>query len=143
MTTNTMVVRTMACVVLAVTLLTAAGLAYGRHHDAPAAADDPPDRASGPPTAAQGAIVFARVGCNVCHTIDGTPRVGPSLAHRWGTPVALVDGSSITFDEHYVRESILAPRAKSQPGYPPAMPEYEGIVREREITALSLYVRSL
>lgn len=144
MTANTMVVRNMVGVVTAIALVTMLGLAYGRRGPAPAEYVPPePVDTSRPPTPEEGASVFERLGCNVCHTTDGRSRVGPSFAQRWGTPVSLSDGSRVTFDEVYVRESILAPQAKAQPGYPPSMPLYDAVLKQRDVEALIAYLRTL
>ena len=43
----------------------------------------------------------------------------------------------------YVRESLATPQAKAQAGYPPSMPSFDGLIREREIAALVSYLRQL
>ncbi|MEM9491749.1 MAG: cytochrome c oxidase subunit II, partial [Myxococcota bacterium] len=46
--------------------------------------------------------------CIACHTLDGSIKVGPSFANlKFGTQNAMADGSSVTVDENYIRESIL------------------------------------
>jgi cytochrome c oxidase subunit 2 len=91
----------------------------------------------------EGAQLFDSKGCSACHTINGNPRVGPTFFHDYGSRIALADGTTITMDDAYIRESILAPQAKARPGYPPAMPSYTGQITDREITALTAYLRSL
>ncbi len=78
-----------------------------------------------------------------CHTIDGSARIGPTLLHDYGTTIALADNTTVTMDAAYIRESILHPQARARPGYPPAMPTYDGIVTEREIASLIAYLESL
>jgi cytochrome c oxidase subunit 2 len=104
---------------------------------------DPPVADAAVPLAVQGAEVFKAKGCIACHTVDGTPRVGPSLFHDYGTEVALADGTAVTMDAAYIRESILAPQAKARPGYPPAMPTFEHLISDHEIAAVTAYIRSL
>ena len=55
----------------------------------------------------------------------------------------MVDGSSITVDENYLRESILEPQAKVRVGYKPVMPTYQGQLKDEEIAALIAYIKSL
>jgi cytochrome c oxidase subunit 2 len=90
-----------------------------------------------------GRLLYEKKGCNACHTIDGTPRVGPSWKGTFGTPVPLTDGSSVPMDETYIRESVLYPQAKSRPGFPPSMPSFEGQLKDREIEGLIAFIKSL
>ena len=90
-----------------------------------------------------GKELYAQKGCIACHTVDGTPRVGPSFLHDFGTTIALADGSTVAMNEAYIRESVLEPQAKARPGYPPSMPSFRGLLKDREIDALAAYIRSL
>jgi cytochrome c oxidase subunit 2 len=90
-----------------------------------------------------GKLLYEKKGCNACHTVDGTPRVGPTFQHDFGTTVPLNDGSSVKMDENYIRESVLYPQAKARPGYPPSMPSFEGQLKEREIEGLIAFIKSL
>lgn len=90
-----------------------------------------------------GKSLYEKKGCNACHTVDGTPRVGPSFFHDFGTQVPLSDGSKVPMDENYIRESLMAPQAKARPGYPPSMPSFEGQLKEKEINGLIEYIKSL
>jgi cytochrome c oxidase subunit 2 len=91
-----------------------------------------------------GKKLFEKKGCNACHTVDGTPRVGPTWkSPDWGKEVQMSDGKMVVMDENYVRESIMAPTAKSRPGYPPSMPSFEGQLKPKEIDGLIAYIKSL
>ena len=90
-----------------------------------------------------GAHLYESKGCVACHTIDGSPRVGPSFKGSWGTQVTLGDGVTLIFDEAYVRESLTYPQAKARPGYPPSMPSYDGLLTPKEADALIAFMRSL
>ena len=52
----------------------------------------------------------------ICSTAQGRC---PNLRGVFGNPVKLADGTQITADEAYVRESILNPRAKTVAGFEP------------------------
>ena len=95
------------------------------------------------PPAELGAKLYEKKGCNACHTVDGTPRVGPSFFHDFGTTVGLSDGSKVQMDENYIRESLMSPQAKARPGFPPSMPSFEGQLKEVEILGLIAYIKSL
>ena len=92
---------------------------------------------------ALGRALYERKGCNACHTIDGSARVGPSWKAIWDSDVKLSDGTTRRVDEAYVRESILHPQAFARSGYPPVMPTFEGQLKERELAALVGYIESL
>jgi cytochrome c oxidase subunit 2 len=55
----------------------------------------------------------------------------------------LKDGSKLTADENYIRESILHPEAKVVAGYQPIMPTYQTLLKDAEVDALVAYVKSL
>jgi cytochrome c oxidase subunit 2 len=64
-------------------------------------------------------------GCIGCHSLDGSPKIGPTLKGIWGRNVTvLTNGAerSITVDEAYLRRSILKPNADVVKGFPPVMP---------------------
>ena len=91
-----------------------------------------------------GEIVFESKGCIACHSLDGSARVGPTMLHAYGVTITLESGETIVIDEVYLRESIDFPRAKSRPGYPPAMPaEYRTLLDKREKEGLVAYIKSL
>ncbi len=92
---------------------------------------------------ALGKRLYEKKGCVSCHTIDGSPRVGPSWAGIWGTQVTLADGSTATVDADYVKRSIVTPQAFQRPGFPPSMPSFEGQVTASELDALVAFIASL
>jgi cytochrome c oxidase subunit 2 len=56
--------------------------------------------------------------CLGCHTIDGTPGVGPTWLGLYGRQETLEDGTTITVDDAYIRHSILNPNAQIVAGFP-------------------------
>jgi cytochrome c oxidase subunit II len=97
--------------------------------------------AAGPVT--DGPTLFATKGCAVCHSIDGSTLVGPTLKGKFGTQEKLADGSSVTVDENYLRESIVAPAAKVVAGFSPVMPPYAGQLTDEQIDGLIAYIKTL
>jgi cytochrome c oxidase subunit 2 len=95
------------------------------------------------PLEAVGARTFVKKGCEACHTLDDTPKVGPSLRAAFGRKVKLVNGDEVVFDEAYFRESLVSPNAKVVAGFPPSQPSYEGQLNEREVAGLIAYLRSV
>ena len=94
------------------------------------------------PLSVRGERLFNEFACNTCHVADGTGRA-PSLVNKFGTQETLADGSRVTIDEGYVRESILNPQSKIVNGYQPLMPTFQGLVNEESVMALVEYVKSL
>ena len=93
-----------------------------------------------------GAKLYEKKGCIGCHTVDGSPKVGPTWKADFGSKATLDDGSSITVDENYIRESILNPSAKARSDFASkkgTMPSFEGQLKENEIQALIAYIKSL
>jgi mono/diheme cytochrome c family protein len=103
----------------------------------------PPGARPDPATAEQGRKVFEHKGCIGCHSTDGTPKVGPSLAHYFGSTLKLDDGTTAVADEARFRARLLHPRHGGQAGYNYVGPSYEGQIKAREIDALIAYVRTL
>jgi cytochrome c oxidase subunit 2 len=90
-----------------------------------------------------GELLYNRQGCKACHSLDGTPLVGPSLQNVYGYDFKTVDGTSILADDDYIRESILDPNASVIEGYQPVMTPYAGILDDREIGAIIEFLKSI
>lgn len=89
-----------------------------------------------------GAKLFTKMACNTCHTIDGTPKTGPTFKGIYGTQVPLADGSSVLVDEQYIRESITNPTAKVVRGFQPVMPVFKGLLTQKQIDALVAFIKA-
>ncbi len=92
--------------------------------------------------ASQGQKLFQDLACITCHRSDAQGR-GPNLEGVFGSKVDLSDGSSVTADEAYIRESILSPSAKVVAGFQPIMPTFQGLVSEEQLIQLVEYIKSL
>ena len=90
-----------------------------------------------------GRILYKGRGCAQCHSVDGTAGIGPSFKGIFGKSHVLRDGDSVIADENYIRESILEPQAKIVAGYEPVMPTYQGRLKDREVTAIIEYIKTL
>ena len=89
-----------------------------------------------------GGKLFVEKACSTCHLGNGTGRA-PSLNGVYGGTVHLADGSNVTADEAYIRESILFSNAKIVAGYQPLMPSFQGQLTEEQIMSLTAYIKSL
>jgi cytochrome c oxidase subunit 2 len=92
--------------------------------------------------AADGASLFAQLGCPTCHRSDMQGRA-PNLVGLYGNPVPLEDGRTVIADENYIRESIVNPTAKVVSGFKPIMPVFQGLLNEEQLNELVAYVKSL
>ena len=90
-----------------------------------------------------GQKLYNQRGCKQCHSIDGAAGIGPSFKGIWGHTQALAGGGQATVEENYVRESILNPQAKIVAGFEPVMPTYQGRLKDKEITAIIAYLKTL
>jgi cytochrome c oxidase subunit 2 len=90
-----------------------------------------------------GERIAAERGCLRCHTVDGTPHLGPSWAGLYRSEIPLVDGRTVIVDDAYLTESMMDPLAKVHRGFTPVMPSYQGLLSAGETAALVEYIRSL
>jgi len=98
---------------------------------------------SGQSLVAQGKQLYSNRQCITCHSVDGSANVGPTFRNLFGHEVTLSDGSTVTVDENYLRESILNPQAKVTQGFQPVMPTFQGLINDRQLDALVAYLKSL
>ena len=89
-----------------------------------------------------GERVFRARGCSGCHAPSAAIRA-PLLEGIYGKPVPLSDGTFVTADEQYLRDSILLPNKQIAAGYEPIMPTFKGQISEEELNALFAYFKSL
>jgi cytochrome c oxidase subunit 2 len=90
----------------------------------------------------QGAALFRQYGCGGCHGAASTVHA-PPLDGLFGRPVPLEDGSMVTADERYIRDSILLPKSQIAAGYLAIMPSFAGRIGEEDLLKLITYLKSL
>jgi len=86
---------------------------------------------------AAGAKLFSSYGCMTCHG-----QRSPTMAGLYMSRVTLSDGSVVTADDAYLRESIVNPSTQIVAGYPPIMPPFYQL-SEDQIFQLVQYIKSL
>jgi cytochrome c oxidase subunit 2 len=94
------------------------------------------------PLIARGERVFHTLGCSGCHAEHSTIHA-PLLDGIYGKPVPLSDGTVVTADDQYLRDSILLPNKQIAAGYAPLMPTFQNHISEEDLTALIAYLKSL
>jgi cytochrome c oxidase subunit 2 len=108
------------------------------YREAPKAAD----KQAGPEVAK----LFADKGCAACHSIDGSPKVGPTLKGLLGRKETVTHGGKdhqVTVDEAFIRSKLLTPENARIKGFPPIMPSQKGVLTDAEIDALVRYIKTL
>jgi cytochrome c oxidase subunit 2 len=90
---------------------------------------------------AQGKALAQSRGCVACHTVDGSPGVGPTWKGLHGKTQTLADGSTVLADEAYLRRAIQEPNAQVVKGFSPIMPP--AVLSDEEVAALVAYIQSL
>ena len=90
-----------------------------------------------------GAILYAKRGCNACHSVDGSKIVGPSWKGIFGRMEGMAAGPEMMVDEAYIRQSIMEPNAHVVKGFQPVMPTYKGVLTDREVDAIIAYIKTL
>jgi len=101
------------------------------------------EQEEGEPAAAFGERIYKRRGCNACHSLDGSPKVGPTYKGLWGKSEN-TDKGAVAVDDNYIKESILEPNAQIVSGYEGVkMPSYKGQLDDKQITALIEFMKTL
>jgi cytochrome c oxidase subunit II len=96
---------------------------------------------AGPPSGSQ---LYETKGCNACHSIDGTPRVGPTFKGLIGKKETVVRKGAertLVVDEAYIRNYILNPNVDVVKGYPPIMPHIA--MTDAEMDAIVKFLETL
>ena len=95
-------------------------------------------------TASPGSQLYREKGCVGCHSLDGSPRVGPSFKGLFGKSEKVMvagKGQTVVVDEAFIRKFILEPNGVHIEGYPPIMPKID--LTSEELTSLVDYIKSL
>mgnify|MGYP001239093268 FL=1 len=90
-----------------------------------------------------GRTAAARHGCLECHTIDGTPHIGPTWLGLYGSRELMEDGEEVVVNPAYITESMMDPQARIVAGFPPVMPSFLGQISPAETAAIIEYMKSL
>lgn len=79
--------------------------------------------------------------CLTCHSIDGEDGIGPTFKGLYGRVTRLTDGSTVSADDAYIRESIVSPDVKIVKDFDDVMPKPE--LTDREVDEIMEYLRTL
>lgn len=94
------------------------------------------------PPAVAGEKLTKTYGCMSCHNAEGVENGYPNFLNLYGKEGVHNNGSYVA-DENYIRESIIYPAANIVNGYQNVMPSFKGRLKDREITAIIEYLKSI
>ncbi|MBA7536545.1 cytochrome c oxidase subunit 2 [subsurface metagenome] len=98
-------------------------------------------------SASIGKQIVQQLGCNACHSADGTKIVGPSYLGLYSRKeLVVIDGEEqeITVDDDYLRRSIIEPNIEIVEGYNKGlMLSYKDQVTDEEINLIIEYIKSV
>jgi cytochrome c oxidase subunit 2 len=90
-----------------------------------------------------GRTVAARHGCLKCHSVDGSPHIGPTWYNLYGAWETMATGERIFVDEAYITKYIMEPNFKVVAGFEPIMPSFMGQITPAEIASIIEYMKSI
>ena len=88
-----------------------------------------------------GERLFEAKACAACHTVDGSPGVGPTMKGLYGRETRMEDGAKMLADEAHLEEEIRDPNKHIVEGFQPLMPELP--LTDEEVKALVAYIKTL
>jgi cytochrome c oxidase subunit 2 len=91
----------------------------------------------------KGERMAADHGCLRCHSIDGTPHIGPTWTGLFGSERRFSDGSTEVANEAYITQSMMDPALKVVAGFQPVMPSYHGKIDPAETAAIVEFIKTL
>lgn len=115
-----------------------------RAHEAKEQAHAPAPKKA--PPADEGAALLAAKGCLGCHTVDGTPKIGPTFKGLYGKKETVVQGGKeveVVADGAFLRHKLLEPQDARIKGFPPIMPSQKGVLTDRQIDEIIEHLKTL
>jgi cytochrome c oxidase subunit 2 len=94
-----------------------------------------------------GKKVIMKIGCNACHSFDGSKIVGPSFAGIYGKEITVITNGKERqqiVDDAYIHRSIIDPNADIVKGYPKGlMLSYKDRVTDEDIKQITEFIKTL
>jgi cytochrome c2 len=90
--------------------------------------------------------LYTSLGCQGCHSIDGSPSSGPTFKGLFNSMVTLTNGQKVKADEKYLLESILDPDKQIVKGYEPGVMSAvvpKGSVPQDQAKSLVDYIKTV
>lgn len=93
-----------------------------------------------------GLALLKKNACMSCHSVDGSPMVGPSFKGIMGRKTSVVSGEEeheIVADDLYIIHSIEEPAKDVVKGFSPIMPAYKDKFTQKELEQIIAYLKTL
>ena len=94
----------------------------------------------------EGAQLLATKGCLGCHTVDGTPKIGPTFKGLYGKKETVIQGGKevqVVADEAFLHHKLLEPQDARIKGFPPIMPSQKGVLTDKQIDEIIEHLKTL
>jgi cytochrome c551/c552 len=98
------------------------------------------------PDPAEGKRLAEQLGCQLCHSTNGSAGVGPTWQNLAGAQVKLTDGTTVTADDPFLIRAILDPDAEIVSGYRPGVMSAQfpaGELTQAQAEAILAYLKTL
>ena len=111
---------------------------YNERQQVPAQANAAAERGEG---------LIKQFGCTGCHTIDGSPLVGPTYKGLYNSRITVITNGkerTVRANDAYIKLCILDPGVNDVKGFPPhVMPSFKGRLTGRDIKDIIAYLKTL
>jgi cytochrome c oxidase subunit 2 len=88
----------------------------------------------------QGKTLAQSKGCVGCHSVDGSPGVGPTWKGLHGKMESMANGTTELVDDAYLKDFITNPSKRVVKGFSPIMPKMD--LSDDELSALVAYIKT-
>lgn len=96
--------------------------------------------------APDGAGLIRVKGCIACHSVDGTPKIGPTFKGMFGKKETVITDNKereIVVDKAFIKQTLLHPELERVKGFPPIMPSQKGLLTDKELKELIDYLKTV
>ena len=90
-------------------------------------------------------MLVRAVGCEACHSSDGSEGIGPTWQGIYLSQVTLTDGSTVIADDAYLLRAIVDPNTEVVEGFEPGLmqADLDTLLSREELLAIVAYIKSL